>query len=138
MAGHYPFSGRANRVGVFAFFEKNALGLDLQEKYYKWWYDWAKAFVAKDPDLSVTKAPLFNHYPIGQHAHNNFHLHDYVWATPMLELGEFVRDIVMPRMSEDALHKLEHDHHKMLDKLLAERTTSPRTAPPDVGRYRHV
>ncbi len=44
----------------------------------------------------------------------------------------------MPKMSEDALHKLDHAHHKMLDALLAERDKSPRTAVPDVGRYRHT
>ncbi len=138
MSGHYPFSGKANRLSVFAFFEKNNLSLELQEKYYKWWYDWAKDFVSKDADLRVTKGVLFNHYPMGQHAHENFHLRDHMWSTPMLELGEFVRDIIMPKMSEDALHKLDHAHHKMLDALLAERDKSPRTAVPDVGRYRHT
>ena len=138
MAGHYPFSGKANRLSVFAFFEKNALSLELQEKYYKWWYDWSKGYIAKDPGLQAAKGVAFQHYPMGQHAHDNFHLHDYKWVTPMLELGEMVRDVLMPRMSKDELHKLEEDHHHMLDKLLAEREKSPRPAPPDVGRYRHV
>lgn len=138
MSGHYPFSGKANRMSVFAFFEKNKLSLPLQEKYYKWWYDLAKEFVTKDRDLSVTKGVLFKDYPMGQHAHENFNLHDYMWSTPLLELGEFVKNAIMPKMSEDELHKLEHAHHKMLETLLAEREKNPRPAVPDIGRYRHV
>ncbi len=138
MSGHYPFGGRANRVSAFAFFEKNQLSLDLQERYYKWWYDLAKRFVEQDPDLRVTRAVDFKHYPYGQHAERNFHLHDYKWATALADLGAFIANVIFPKLSEDARHTIDHDHDQMLKTLLAERAQAPREAPPDVGRYRHV
>lgn len=138
MAGHFPFSGKANRVSVFSFFEAKRMSLALQEKYYTWWYDWAKDKVMKDSDLKAAKGMEFEHYPMGQHAHNNFHLHDYVWATALLDLGELIKNTLLPRLDADALHHLEEAHQKMLDGLLAQRDQAPRKAPPDVGRYRHT
>lgn len=138
MSGHLPFSGKANRVSVFAFFEQNQLSLDLQEYYYKWWYNFAKHFVENDPDLKVTRAVDFNHYPFGQHAEGNFHLHDYKWATATLDLGSFIMNVIFPKMTEEQRHKVEHDHDAMMKDLLAQRDKAPRSAPPEVGRYRHV
>lgn len=138
MSGHYPFSGKANRVSVYAFFEKHQLGRELQEEYYKWWYDWAKNFAMNDVDLRATKATEFQHYPYGQHAHDNFHLHDYVWCTIMLDLGELIKNVLIPKLSEEQQHKLEEEHRHMLEQLLKKREQKPRQAPPDVGRYRHV
>ncbi len=138
MSGHYPFSGKANRVSVFAFYEKHQLGLALQEEYYQWWYNWAKQFVMNDADLKATKATMFDHYPYGQHAHGNFHLHDYTWSTNLLDLGEFIKNTLIPKLDEHAQHKLEEQHHHMLEDLLKKREQKPREAPPDVGRYRHV
>lgn len=138
MSAHYPFSGKANRVSVFAFFEHYQLGLELQEKYYQWWHAWAKDFVMKDPDLRATKAVMFEQYPIGQHAHKNFHLHDYAWATPTLELGEFIERAIFPKLSDEALHRLEIEHKNMLEALLTEREAKPRKPAPDIGRYRHT
>lgn len=138
MAGHYPFSGKANRVSAFAFYERYGLGLELQEKYYKWWYDWAKNFVMQDPDLKVTKAADFNHFPYGQHAHHDFHLHKYQWCTTIIDLGKFIEGTIMPKLSEDALHKLEDDHHHMLEALQKEAQQTPRAAAPEIGYFRHV
>ncbi|MHB1565507.1 MAG: RnfABCDGE type electron transport complex subunit B [Acidiferrobacter sp.] len=138
MSGHFPFSGRANRVSVYAFFEKNQLSLDLQERYYRWWYDFAKTFVEHDSDLRVTRAVDFQHFPFGQHAEANFHLHDYLWATATLDLGSFISQVILPKMTPEAQHQLAHDHEAMLKKLLAERDQAPRPAAPEVGRYRHV
>lgn len=138
MAGHYPFSGKADRVAVFAFFEKNRMSLAMQQRYYRWWHEWAKAFVMSDPDLKASKGVDFAHFPFGQHAHANFHLHDYQWATPMLELGEFIDAAILPRLDKEAAHRLEEMHHEMLTALLAERDQEPRPEPPEVGRYRHV
>lgn len=138
MSGHYPFSGKGNRVSVFAFFEKNRLSLALQERYYQWWHEWAKSFVLADSDLKVTKAVEFAHYPFGQHAHGNFHLHGYHWATPMLDLGRFVEGVIIPKLDQHGAHELEHAHAKMLSELLATRDQNPRPEPAEVGRYRHV
>lgn len=138
MSGHFPFSGRANRVSVYAFFEKNQLSLDLQERYYRWWYDFARTFVDQDSDLRVTRAVDFQHFPFGQHAEANFHLHDYQWATALLDLGEFITGVIIPKMSPEAQHQLARDHETMLKGLLAERGKMPRPAPPEIGRYRHV
>ncbi|HUW99034.1 MAG TPA: hypothetical protein VMV40_09400 [Acidiferrobacter sp.] len=138
MSGHYPFGGKANRVSAYAFFEKEGLSLDLQERYYKWWYDLAKNFVAQDPDLKVTRAVDFNHYPFGQHAGGNVRLHDYQWATALADLGAFVVNAVFPKLSSEALHKVEHDYAAMMKDLEGERDKAPRPAAPDVGRYRHI
>lgn len=138
VSGHYPFSGKGNRVSVFAFFEKNRLSLNMQERYYRWWHEWTKAFVLADPDLAVTKGVDFAHFPFGQHAHGNFHLHDYQWATPMLDLGRFVDAVILPKLDEHSAHALEHLHAQMLKELVAARDQEPRPEPPEVGRYRHV
>ncbi|MHB8454576.1 MAG: hypothetical protein ACYDDO_07710 [Acidiferrobacterales bacterium] len=138
MSGHFPFSGKADRVSVFAFFEAHGLGLELQEEYYKWWYDWAREFVLKDPDLSVTKAVEFSHYPFGQHAHVNFHLHDYLWATSLLDLGQFIGNVIAPKLNDKAKHQLEQEHEKMLEGISKEAVQKPRPSPPEVGRYRHT
>lgn len=138
MAGHFPFSGKAGRVAIYGFFEKHDLSLALQEQYYKWWYDWAKDFVMRDPDLSHAKGVEFARYPYGQHAEKNFHLHGYRWATALEELGKFIQNVVFPKLSEEQMRKLEEAHGKMLAALLAERAAQPRPPAPDVGRYRHV
>lgn len=138
MSGHYPFSGNANRVSVFAFYEKNGLSLELQEKYYRWWFDWAKNFVMNDPDLKYSKAHEFNSFPYGQHAHHDFHLHQYQWATTMIDLGAFIKNVILPKMDEDAQHKLEHDHQAMLEALKQEAASKPRPKAPEIGYYRHT
>ncbi len=138
MSGHYPFSGRANRVTVFGFFERNLLSLQLQEQYYKWWYDLAKNFIAQDAGLKAARGVDFEHYPYGQHAERNFHLHDYKWATAMIDLGALIDKVILPKMSDEQQHKVEHDHEIMLKGLLAQREKAPRPEPPEVGRYRHV
>ena len=138
MSGHYPFGGKANRISAFAFFEKHQLSLDLQERYYKWWYEFAKSFVEKDPDLKTTRGVDFLHYPFGQHAEGNFHLHGYKWSTGLSDLGAFITNVIFPKLSDETLHKIEHDHETMLKGLEGDREKAPRPAPPDVGRYRHV
>lgn len=138
MSEHYAFSGKANRVSAFAFFEKHNLSLELQGAYYRWWYEWAKQYVMDDPDLRVAKAYLFAHYPLGQHAHANFHLHDYTWATQMVELGEFVTGVIFPKLDASARQRLEQAHRQLLERLLAARADKPRPTPPDIGRYRHT
>lgn len=137
MAGHFPFAGNTNRVSVFAFYERYGLGLELQEKYYKWWYDWAKNFVNSDPDLKASKAIAFSHYPYGQHADHDFHLHKYQWCTTLIDLGKFIQGVIIPKLSEEQMHKLEEDHHHMLDALKAEAKNTPRPAAPEVGYFRH-
>lgn len=143
MAGHYPFMGRGVRYGgarmtITAFFEQHGFNLELQEKYYKWWYDWAKAFVENDPGLKAAKGVAFNSYPYGQHAHHAFHLVDKMWATTMADLGDLIRDSIMPKMDDAALHKLEEDHKAAVHKLEEEAKTNPREPAPDVGLYRHM
>ncbi|HAN54949.1 MAG TPA: hypothetical protein DCQ77_01545, partial [Betaproteobacteria bacterium] len=68
MSGHFPFSGNTNRVSVFGFYERYNLNPAMQEKYYKWWYDWAKNFVMNDDDLKAVKGVEFSHYPFGHHS----------------------------------------------------------------------
>ncbi|MHB1202067.1 MAG: hypothetical protein ACYCZC_02860 [Acidithiobacillus sp.] len=138
MAGHFPFSGKANRISVYAFFEAHNWSLDAQEKYYELWYQWTKDFVMKDPDLLASKGPLFKGDIFGQHADHNFHLHDYIWATQLLDLGEFIKGSIMPKLSHDALHTLEHLHEGWIAAADAVATAHPRPEAPEIGRYRHV
>jgi hypothetical protein len=138
MAGHYPFSGNTNRVSVFAFYDRHGLGLELQEKYYKWWFDWAKNFVLADADLKFAKGAEFSHFPYGQHAHHDFHLNQYQWCTTMIDLGQFIKGVIMPKMSADQLHKLEEDHRHMLDELKKEAAVTPKKPSPEIGYFRHT
>lgn len=143
MAGHFPFTGKGMRYGmarmaVTAFFENHGLNLELQEKYYKWWYDWAKKFVDNDPDLKAAKGVAFTHYPYGQHSHHSFHLVDKHWATTMTDLGDFIRDSIFPKLSAEQMKKLEEDHHKLVHDLEKEAESNPRKPAPDVGYFRHV
>lgn len=138
MSGHYPFSGNANRVSVFAFYERYGLGLELQEKYYRWWYEWAKGMVEKDPELKASKGTEFTHFPYGLHAHQDFHLHKYQWCTTMIDLGLFIKSVLIPRLSEEQQHVLEEEHHHMLDSLRAEAKEKPKSPAPDIGYFRHT
>ncbi len=138
MAGHFPFSGKAGRVAIYGFFERHGLGLPLQEQYYRWWYDWAKDFVMRDPDLRQAKGVEFAHYPYGQHAERNFHLHDYRWAVALEDLGKFIEHTLLPRLTAAQRQQLVEAHDKMFAALLASRSAHPRPPAPDVGRFRHV
>ena len=145
MAGHFPFAGkRGTRYGLAprgtlaAFFENNGFNNELQEKYYRWWYDYAKNFVMQDSDLSATMSVPFTHYPMGTHAKHSFHLNDKYWPVTMDELGSFIANVIFPKLSTDAMHQLEEQHHSMLDSLRAEAKDNPRTPAPDVGLFRHV
>lgn len=138
MAGHYPFSGNTNRVSVYAFFERHGLNEALQEKYYKWWFDWAKDRVLNDPDLKISKGIEFASYPYGQHAHHDFHLNRYVWCTHTIDLGKFIEGVIFPKLSPAQLEQLEHDHQQLLSELRTEAQSHPREAPPEIGRYRHT
>ncbi len=138
MAGHFPFSGNAGRASVAAFFEKEGYPEALQEKYYKWWYDWAKQTVEADAHLKVTKAHEFKEYPFGQHAHRNFHLNDKAWAVALADLGEFIKGVVFPRLSEDDRHKLEESHEKFVAELAKEAEANPKEPAPDIGYFRHT
>lgn len=144
MSGHFPFSsergtryGVAPRMAISAFFEKNRFEKNEQEAYYKWWYDWAKAFVEADTDLKETEGWRFKTYPLGQHSHHNFHLNNKYWASCLDDLGGLIRNIIFPKLDEKSMHQLEKDHHKMVEeqKTKAQETYKPA---PDVGLYRHV
>lgn len=145
MSGHFPFAsrlgiryGQAPRMAMAAFFETRGFGTELQERYYRWWYEWARDFVAKDPDLSATKAVEFGSYPMGQHALHSFHLNDKMWAAAMSDLGDFIRELILPRLDDAARRKLEEAHAQMLHELEAEAAKTPRPPVPDVGYFRHV
>ncbi len=145
MAGHFPFGakrgsryGLAPRSTLAAFFEKEGLNNALQEKYYKWWYDWAKDFVAKDADLGATVSVRFDHYPMGQHSEHGFHLNDKFWPMCMDELGSFISNLIFTKLDEKALHAIEDAHAKMLKDLKGEAASNPREAAPDVGLFRHI
>lgn len=145
MAGHFPFAGkRGTRYGlaprgtIAAFFENNGFNNELQEKYYKWWYDYAKQFVENDSDLSVTMGVKFASYPIGTHARHSFHLNDKFWPVAMDELGSLISNVILPKLDSDAMHKLEEEHTAMLAQLREEASANPREPAPDVGLFRHV
>jgi hypothetical protein len=138
MAGHFPFSGNNNRVGVFAFYERYGLNPQMQERYYKWWYDWAKNHVMSDADLKWAKGLEFSHYPYGQHSHHDFHLRQGQWATCLIDLGGFIKGSILPRLSDAEMHALDDAHHHMLHDLEVEaQSTNPRKAQPDIGWFRH-
>ncbi|MDA8094596.1 MAG: hypothetical protein M0T84_11955 [Betaproteobacteria bacterium] len=138
MGIHYPFSGKADRVTVFSFYERLGLAPPLQEKYYQWWYDWAKAFVRQDPDLRLSKGPEFSRYPYGQHAQRDFHLHDCQWSTTLLELGQFIDNAILPRLDGTALEALERQHAQLVAALTQEARARPRQAAPEIGYFRHT
>jgi len=145
MAGHFPFAGkRGTRYGLAprgtlaAFFENHGFNNDLQEKYYRWWYEFAKEFVARDSDLSATVGVRFEAYPMGTHARHSFHLNDKFWAVAMDELGSFISNLILPKLDTEAMHGLEHDHAAMLAELRSEAEANPRKPAPDVGLFRHV
>ncbi|MGA7800165.1 MAG: hypothetical protein WCC36_05090 [Gammaproteobacteria bacterium] len=143
MSGHFPFLGKGVRYGgarltISAFFEHHGFGLPTQEKYYKWWYDWAKNFVQNDPDLSYTKAVEFSHYPYGQHAHHSFHLNKKLWAITLADLGDLIRDNILPKLSEEQFHQLEADHDKVVHELEKEAETAAELEIPEVGYFRHT
>lgn len=138
MSGHYPFSGKADRVGVHAFYERHGLGLALQERYYRWWYEWAQRRVVQDPHLRALKAAEFRHFPYGQHALHEFHLHRYQWCTTLMDLGAFIEAVLIPRLSDAQRHALENEHHEFLETLKRESQQLPREPVPEVGVYRHT
>lgn len=138
MAGHFPFLGNVNRVSVFAFYEKQGLGPELQEAYYRWWFDWARERTLADPDLAAFKGTEFGHFPFGQHAAHDFHLHQYQWSTALLDLGQYIANAILPKLSEHALHELEAKHEAMLAGLRAQAAAKPRAPVPDVGYFRHT
>lgn len=143
MAGHFPFMGRGVRYGgarmtIAAFYEHHGLNLSLQEKYYKWWFDWTKNTVDNDLDLKAAKGPLFNAYPYGQHAHRSFHLADKMWATALADLGDLIRDSIFPKLDKKAMEKLEKEHNAMVQSLEEESKENPREPAPDVGYFRHM
>lgn len=145
MAGHFPFGmkrgsryGLAPRGTIAAFFENNGFNHELQEKYYRWWYDYAKGFVQADPDLSVTMSVTFSAYPIGTHARHSFHLNEKYWAVTMDELGSLISNIIFPKLDAEAMHALEHEHAAMLTELRQETQGNPRPPAPEVGLFRHT
>ncbi|MDX5333218.1 MAG: hypothetical protein LPK58_04140 [Gammaproteobacteria bacterium] len=145
MAGHFPFGmkrgsryGLAPRGTLAAFYEKEGFNNELQEKYYKWWYDWAKNFVDNDADLSATVGVRFNSYPMGQHSEHAFHLNDKFWCMTMDELGSFISNLIFPKLGEKGMHELEEKHHHLLEELRKEAEKNPREESPDVGLFRHV
>lgn len=138
MAGHFPFSGNGGRGTAAAFYERYRFNDELQEQYYKWWYDWAKNFVENDPALATTKGVDFVTYPYGQHAHRAFHLNNKVWPVLLSSLGEFIKGTLLPRLSEQQLHALEAEHTQMLDALRKAAQAKPREPSPDVGYFRHT
>ncbi len=137
MAGHFPFSGNTNRVSVFAFYERYGLNAALQERYYKWWYDWAKKMVLADPDLSSSKGLEFTHFPFGQHAHKDFHLRQGTWTTSLIDLGAFIKGSLLPKLNDEQLHHMEEEHHHMLHELETEAKQTPREPQPELGWFRH-
>ncbi len=137
MSGHFPFSGNTNRVSVFGFYDRYNLNQSLQEKYYKWWYDWAKNFVMNDPDLKATKGREFENFPYGQHSHVDFHLHQGAWTTTLIDLGGFIKGTLFGKMNDDAMHKLDEEHHEFLHNLAKEAEKNPRPESPDIGYFRH-
>ncbi len=144
MAGHLPFLARrglryGNARNVYeAFFEHHGLSDELQEKYYKWWYDWARDFVLNDPDLKMAKGILFNRYPLGDHPEHDFHLKQKRWALYMAELGDLLRDVIWPKLDEATRQKLETAHAELLEQLEQEAKENPRPPAPEVGYFRHT
>ena len=137
MAVHFPFSGNASRVSIFFFYERHKLGPALQERYYQWWYDWARSMVMSDPGLKAAKGQEFSRFPYGQHSQADFHLRQGLWATALADLGDFIKGSLLPRLDPGALHKLEADHQAMLEALSADEAPSARPAPPEIGWFRH-
>ncbi len=138
MSGHFPFSGNTNRVSVFGFYERYNLNPAMQEKYYKWWYDWAKNLVMADADLKSVKGTEFTHYPFGQHSHVDFHLRQRAWTTALIDLGDFIKGTILPKLSEAQMHKLDEDHHHMLHALEEEAKATPRPPQPELCWFRHT
>ncbi|NIR60932.1 MAG: hypothetical protein GWO02_16185 [Gammaproteobacteria bacterium] len=145
MAGHFPFAGKRGiryglspRMSITAFFESHRFGLELQEKYYRWWYDWAQERVRNDPDLAAAKGTSFNGFPYGQHAEHGFHLNEKQWAAAMADLGDLIRDSILPKLSDQQLRELEARHGKLVEQLEREADEHPRRPAPEIGYFKHV
>ncbi|OOG23988.1 hypothetical protein B1C78_09635 [Thioalkalivibrio denitrificans] len=145
MAGRFPFAGKrgtryglAPRSTMAAFFGHHEMSEAVQEKYYKWWYDWARAFTEKDPDLSATMITRFDSYPMGQHARHSFHLNGKYWPSCMDELGSYIANVIFPKLDEDAMRTLDKEHANLLKELETEKEDHPREPTPDVGLFRHI
>jgi hypothetical protein len=138
MSGHFPFTGNADRIGIHAFYDKHGLGLALQEKYYRWWYEWAKRYVLADPGLRASKGAEFQRFPFGQHALHDFHLHGYRWCTTLADLGGFIDGTLLRRLSDQERHRLEDEHAALLESLKREIAEHPKETVPDVGVFRHT
>lgn len=144
MSDHFPFAGNhgthygpASRMTISAFFEKNHFPEDLQEAYYKWWYDWAENFVENDSDLKVAESWHFKNYPIGQHSYHSFHLNHKYWASCMDDLGSFIRGIIFLKLDKNAMYKLEKGHDKLLADL-RKKAEAEYEPTPNIGLFRHV
>ncbi len=142
MSLHLPFCGKTGRVmgrvEVFAFFDAHRFDPELQERYYRFWYEWAKGQVMADPDLRAAYGPLFERYPFGQHARRGFHLRDaYVWAVAMDDLGSVICQVILPRLDEAAREALERDYQAMLRALDEEARGRPFEIP-EMGYLRHI
>lgn len=145
MAGHLPFVARrgvryglAPRMTIAAFFERHRWSEALQERYYRWWYDWAKERVMEDPDLRAAKGVDFASYPFGQHARHSFHLQGKHWAEAMADLGDLVRDLILPKLDEAQRKALEEAHERLVRELDEEARANPPPPAPEVGRFRHI
>jgi hypothetical protein len=123
---------------IAAFFEDHRMDESLQERYYKWWFDWAQDFVSNDPNLKAFVGDTFEHYPYGQHAAHAFHLNGKAWATALSDLGDFIRDAIFPELDEGAIGQLESEHAELLRKIEAAAAEAPPPGVPEVGYFRHV
>ncbi|RMD69776.1 MAG: hypothetical protein D6819_06035 [Gammaproteobacteria bacterium] len=142
MSIHLPFCGKTGRVmgrmDVFAFFDAHHFSPELQERYYRWWYEWAKKKVMEDPDLRAAYAPLFNRYPFGQHALHSFHLKkEYIWAVAMEDLGALICQVILPKLDEQEKEALMQAYRKMLEALDEEARSHPHELP-ELGYLRHI
>jgi hypothetical protein len=137
MSGHFPFCGKGERMGMAAFFSSRRYDLVLQERYYRWWYEWAKAFVAGDEDLRLAYGTRFAHFPYGQHARHSFHLNDKMWAAAMADLGAVICRVMLPKLDEAAVQALQTQYGALLAELDRLAQESPH-AVPEVGYFRHT
>jgi hypothetical protein len=145
MAGNFPFAGTrgvryglAPRMTIAAFFEDHRMNDTLQERYYRWWYERAKHFVEQNADLQAFFGSTLESYPYGQHAAHGFHLNGKAWAAALSDLGDLIRDTILPRLDQSTLHQLESDHEELLAELADAAKATPPPGAPDVGYFRHV
>jgi hypothetical protein len=133
-----PFAHPADRNGLHSFFEHHGYDAELQERYYRFWYDFVRSRMESDTGLRKAHGPTFDRYPHGMHAAHNFHLHGHQWTTQVADIGNFVRNTVYPTMTDQEKADLAQSHADLVKQLDGEAEQRGHEESDDIPVFRHT